>query len=73
MISERAERKLGPAERAGLHIHLVLCRACRNYRRSLRFLRALFLAASQSSVLSSSERLPPEAKERIRQRLAWRG
>jgi len=65
LISEASERDLGPAERAGLLMHLALCRACRNFRRSVRFLEALLLAAAKTQALSSAENLSPAAKDRI--------
>jgi hypothetical protein len=70
LLSEQGERSLSRAERIGLSLHLMLCRACRRYRRSMRFLgETMKLAAKAEPVPASEQHLSTEARERIRGRL----
>ncbi len=39
LMSEEQDRELRMGERAGLGMHLVACRGCRQYRRQMDFLR----------------------------------
>lgn len=40
LISQAQERRLGPGERLGLRLHLLVCAGCANFRRQLVVLRA---------------------------------
>jgi hypothetical protein len=40
LLSQARERRLGFAQRTGLRLHLLLCDACRNFRKQLEFLHA---------------------------------
>ena len=40
LLSQAQDRKLTLLERAGLHLHLVACNACRQFERQLAFLRS---------------------------------
>lgn len=39
LMSEEQDRKLNSSERVQLEIHLVLCKACQNFREQVAFLR----------------------------------
>lgn len=39
LISQGQDRDLSKKERLGLHIHLLICRGCKNYNRHLQFIR----------------------------------
>lgn len=41
LLSEGCDRTLSPLERAGLRLHLVVCRQCRRFGRNMRLLRKL--------------------------------
>ncbi|MHC5005623.1 MAG: zf-HC2 domain-containing protein, partial [Planctomycetota bacterium] len=41
LISQGMDRPLTRRERIGLHVHLMLCRPCRVFRRQVRWLRDL--------------------------------
>ena len=61
------ERPLTFWQRAGLRLHLVLCKWCRRYGRQIAFLRT---AARDCEQLSDpAQKLPPEVRERIKQAL----
>lgn len=40
LLSRAQEQHLSLRERVGLHVHLVACEGCRNFRRQLDFMRA---------------------------------
>ena len=70
MLSEQDVRTLSLPERFGLYAHLVICRSCRRYRRSVVLLREVFRRASSREDLGPSESLPPQSRDRIRQKIA---
>jgi len=70
LISQQDQRKLTRAQRIGLRLHLILCRACRKYLASVRFLKQAMRRCGESEALSAPDGLPSAAKDRIRQRLA---
>jgi hypothetical protein len=71
LISQQDDRKLTRAQRLGLRLHLILCRACRRYLASVKFLKDAMRRCGESEDLSSPpEALPSAARDRIRQRLA---
>ncbi len=39
LLSQVQERRLGPGERLGLELHLMLCAGCTNFRQQLNFMR----------------------------------
>jgi hypothetical protein len=63
------DRGLSGLERVGLRLHLALCRWCRRYGRQLKFLRSAARQCEEHEEAQVSQRLSPEARERIRQRL----
>lgn len=58
LISALQEHELPRTERWALSFHLLICRACRNYRRQLALLRSLLRIISQ---LSFHETAKPSA------------
>ena len=64
--SESLDRPLTFFERLGLRLHLLLCKWCRRYGKQLKFLRS---AAHQCEDHQPGQKLSPEARERIKQRL----
>ena len=67
--SEAIARKLSLFERVGLRLHLFLCTWCRRYRSQLKFLRSASEQCEPHESPVPSQRLSPEACERIKQKL----
>ena len=68
LISESLDRELPLYQRMGIRIHLLMCKFCSRYRKQLLFLRATMrLHVEHSEDMEPSIKLPPEARERIRQ------
>jgi len=65
LISDATARRLSPFERIGLKLHLVICRACRAYRHSVRVLAELMRATCEDPTALNGEALPEAAKDRI--------
>ncbi len=66
LVSQSYERHLSWGERLGLRLHLAICAACTQFARQLRLLRAAARAfGTTGTELGTTERLPPEAKQRI--------
>ncbi len=63
------ERPLPSGQRPGLWFHLLLCKWCRFYGQQIRFLRRAALEHSDELTQADAQRLSPEARERIRQKL----
>lgn len=63
--SAALDGRLTLLERFSLSCHLALCKWCRRYGRQIRFLRV----AAQDDNYAPSQRLSPETRERIKQRL----
>jgi hypothetical protein len=60
LISDRLERSLSWLERLCLRVHLLGCQPCCRFARAVRWLHLSLPSAP------SNERLPAEARERIR-------
>jgi hypothetical protein len=69
LISEATDRKLSPVDRLGLLLHLLICRACRAYRHSIRLLGDLMRTAAENPPASDGSGLSDAAKNRIAQKL----
>ena len=70
LISQATDRRLPPEDSAALHVHLVICPACRRYRGQLALLRrVLRLVGIEPAGLRP---LSPEARTRIRVALEHR-
>lgn len=66
LVSQSYDRRLSWGERLGLRLHLAICSACTRFARQLRFLRAAArVFGTAGAELGATERLPPEAKQRI--------
>lgn len=51
VCSDELERPLKLGERASLHLHLMMCTGCTNYRRQLRTLRQVMQAYADGRAL----------------------
>lgn len=69
LMSQGAAGGLAWPDRVGLQIHLFICRACRNFRRSIQILGELMRASAQKTLESNVERLSEAAKARILRKL----
>jgi len=63
------DRPLPLAQRAGLRIHLFLCRWCRRYGKQIRFLRSVAQHHAREAPQPAPQRLSGAARERLRRRL----
>ncbi|MDZ4783284.1 MAG: zf-HC2 domain-containing protein [Planctomycetia bacterium] len=69
LISEALDRKLSLGQRVGLRFHVMMCSACRAYRRQLVVLNDLFSQYFSSERGQSGGRgvsLPEESRQRIK-------
>lgn len=69
-ISQAMERKLTLRERIELKLHLWICAWCQWYMEHLHLIRDAARARGAESQAHSSPGLSPEARERIRRKLA---
>ncbi|MGA2245490.1 MAG: hypothetical protein ABSH48_10855 [Verrucomicrobiota bacterium] len=69
-LSEALDRPLPPAKRFGLWMHLLICKWCRRYGKQIRFLRDVTQEHPVEFAGAERRKLSPEARERIKQRLA---
>jgi len=67
--SEAMDRRLSLPERVGLRLHLLLCKWCRRYAAHLKFLRSAAHECDQHEGPKAPQKLSPEARERIKQKL----
>jgi hypothetical protein len=67
--SEALDTKLGFSKRLGLSLHLMICKWCRRYGKQIRFLRQSAHEHPESLSEAVPQKLSPEARERIKQRL----
>ncbi len=72
LISERRDRPLGWRERIALYVHLSMCGVCSAYRRQIDTLGAIARRVGTAVADAPLAGLSPEARERIRNRLAGR-
>lgn len=68
LASQRLDEPLPPGRRLALTLHLVMCVYCRRFARQIGRLR--LLAGNLPAV--ATDRLSPEARDRIRKALAKR-
>ncbi len=69
LISDAMDRRLSVRERILLRIHLLLCGACRTYRRQLALIRRALRQGNQALddlIALAGLTLSPEARERLR-------
>lgn len=55
LCSQELERPLGLGERASLHLHLMACAGCANFRRQMKTLREAMRAYAQGHAPSAPE------------------
>jgi hypothetical protein len=67
--SETLDQKLSFSKRLGLSLHLLVCKWCRRYGKQVRFLRAAAHEHPERLAEAAPQKLPDEARERIKQRL----
>ena len=68
LASKELDARLSGKERLLLWIHVWICRGCSRYQQQLQWLHELYKQSSPESWLPDVT-LPPQAKDRIRQRL----
>jgi predicted anti-sigma-YlaC factor YlaD len=69
LVSESLDRRLPAGQRLLVAGHLLICSACRRFRRQLVTLTAFLrgaLAAGRDDALAARAELSPEARERMR-------
>ncbi len=71
MQSDALDQPLSFSQRAGLRVHLWLCKWCRRYGRQIEFLRTAARADGHDHIHAHApeKTLPSEARERIKQAL----
>ena len=69
MQSEALDTKLCLSKRIGLSLHLLVCKWCRRYGKQIHFLRCAAHEHEENLSESVPQKLSPEARERIKQRL----
>ena len=67
--SEALDAKLSFSKRLGLWLHLLICKWCRRYGSQIEFLRNAALEHPEDITEAVPQKLPADARERIRQRL----
>lgn len=67
--SEMLEHPLPRPVRAGLWVHLRLCKWCRRYGEQIRFLRHAAQAHQEQLTVAAPQQLSAGARERIKQQL----
>ena len=75
LISQGMDRPLTRTEKLSLRWHLLLCTACKRYRRQLLLVRVVmrrFADWMDESTMSPDLRLSPDARDRIRQAISGR-
>jgi len=68
--SAALDGKLSTSQKLGLRIHLCLCKWCRRYGSQIQFLRTASKHEPKPEESLPPRTLSPEARDRIRQRLA---
>jgi len=67
LLSEEMDHSLPWFTRLKMRVHFLMCCYCRRYKESLHYLRNVFRSSAASADTLSSERLSPEARERLKQ------
>ncbi len=69
LVSQSMDTKLRWHQRLGIRIHLLYCVWCRRYAAQLQFLRKASRQLGEESIDAATQKLPSEAKARIRERM----
>ena len=73
LVSMSYDKRLSWRERLAVRLHLLVCDACRNFARQMRFLREVTRRfAREQPEIDQRVRLSPEALERITRALKRR-
>lgn len=67
--SEALDTKLCLSKRLGLWLHLLICKWCRRYGKQIHFLHDAANVHGENLANAAPQTLPPESRERIKQRL----
>jgi len=67
--SELLDHPLTPAKRAGLWLHLLFCSWCRRYGKQIHLLHDQGRQHEETLMEATPQKLSPEARERIKQKL----
>jgi hypothetical protein len=67
--SEALDHPLSAAKRLGLWLHLLICKWCRRYGKQIRFLHHQAHEHPDELTEALPQKLSPEARERMKQRL----
>lgn len=67
--SEALDTKLCFSKRAGLRLHLLICKWCRRYGKQIHFLHEAASGHADRFTEAIPQQLSPEARERINKRL----
>lgn len=76
LVSEREDHELPFWQRMRVAVHLAMCFLCRRFAKQMKLIRTVSRAAGQTSTLVADAglmqqtSLPPEAKQRIRDKVA---
>ncbi len=76
LVSLGLDRRLSFGQRAALRLHLVVCKACRTYRKQITMIRCIlstFQEAGEPGEGAAIPRLSPEARRRIAEALDTAG
>ena len=67
LMSQSLDRRLGLMEKAGLKLHLLICKSCLMVNKQLDFMHRICkqIAANPKDIASMQPSLKPEAQERI--------
>lgn len=66
LISEGLDRRLGLRKRGALRLHLMMCGACKTYRRQVMALNRLFVARFRRPGPAEPHSLSDEVRRRIK-------
>lgn len=69
LVSQSLDRDLTRGEALAVRIHLLYCRACRQFRRHIAEIRKMLSAASEARGAFSDLTLSPEARARLEEML----
>jgi|ERR1051325_4872904 hypothetical protein len=67
--SEALDHSLPASTRAGLWLHLLICKWCRRYGKQIRFLRHSAHEHHEELTAASPQKLSDEARERMKRKL----
>lgn len=69
LVSQSLDQRLAWRERIALHMHLLVCDACRTFENQVAFLRTAARRFGRGTNAPELLRLSPDARERIARRI----